>query len=221
MSISTHATHVKAEALEVWVSDKLQALVLGDAAGANEAIERFVVAISERSGSSDVEPLHRELAKIDSTVNALLTGTVPANLPLLNDRLTQLRRRKEHLQEQKRAAETTSLDEKTLRKWAGERIGMLREICAGRRDEKARQVLASYVDKNVIELDTKPATTPSTPRAAPRQKRLRWPKAQTTRRKAGRRLMQYRGHALEPTYDLPTWSSLAFRLGSQGVRDGV
>lgn len=40
------------------------------------------------------------------TVSALLTGLDPANLPLINDKLTALRRRREGLQRQIREAET-------------------------------------------------------------------------------------------------------------------
>ncbi len=105
----------------------------------------------------DVERLDIELAEIDATVNALLSGLVPANLPLVNDRLTQLRHRRERLQRERRAAATVSrpFDELAIRRWATERIAGLAGAIDGRRNEHVRRVLTSYVDEIVIWPSTK------------------------------------------------------------------
>jgi hypothetical protein len=81
-----------------------------------------------------------------------MSGLDPANLPLINDQLTQLRRRKEHLQAELRAARAASRDsdERALRKWATERITGLADAMAGRRNEHVRRVIASYIDEIVV-----------------------------------------------------------------------
>ena len=85
-------------------------------------------------------------------MNALLTGLDPANLPLINDRLTQLRQRKEQLQRELRAAMTVGrqFDESALRRWATERITGLADAIDGRRNERVRRVLTSYVDEIIV-----------------------------------------------------------------------
>jgi len=96
--------------------------------------------------------LQREAEKIDMTVKALMTGLDPANLPMINDQFTQLRRRKEHLQAELRAARAASrgTDDRALRKWAAERITGLADAVAGRRNERVRRVIASYIDEIVV-----------------------------------------------------------------------
>lgn len=47
------------------------------------------------------------------------------------------------------------MDEKSLRKWAAERIGLLAQITAGQRDEESRRMLALYVDEIRIDPATK------------------------------------------------------------------
>ncbi|MCC6678645.1 MAG: recombinase family protein [Phycisphaerales bacterium] len=157
-SVCPHPIHVRADLFEAWVLNKLRELIFSDGAGVEEAINRFVEATCRSQGGGvDTGPLRRELAQVDVTVNALLNGLDPANLPLVNDRLTALRRRREHLQGQLRAAQADKerLDEKAVRRWAAERIGLLAEVAAGRRDERARAVMASYVDEIVIDPATK------------------------------------------------------------------
>ena len=144
---------LRADALETWALGKLQALILADATGVDEAIDRFVVAASGLDQpATDMAALQREAEKIDTTVKALMTGLDPANLPMINDQLTQLRRRKEHLQAELRAARAASrgTDEPALRKWAAERITGLTDAVAGRRNERVRRVIASYIDEIVV-----------------------------------------------------------------------
>lgn len=147
------SSHIKADALETWVLGKLKQFVFADQVGVEDAIERFVeLASGERETTTDVTAIERELAEIDATVKAITASIDPANLVLLNDRLTQLRRRKEHLQRELRVAKATArgVDAKGLRKWAQERITGLADAIAGRRNEQVRRVLASYVDEIVV-----------------------------------------------------------------------
>lgn len=147
------STHVKADPLESWVLGKLQQFVLADRQGVDEAVDRFVDLVGNRNRDEpDSQTFERELAEIDATVSGILASIDPANLPLLNDRLTQLRRRKEQLQGELRVARAASggHDVKALRNWAHERISGLADAMAGQRNEHVRRVLASYVDEVVI-----------------------------------------------------------------------
>ena len=151
-------SHIKADELEAWVLGKLERFVFADREGVEEAIDRFVeLAAGEHDATADVGGIERELAEIETTVKAMTASIEPANLVLLNDRLTQLRRRKEHLQRELRVAKATArgVDAKGLRKWARERITGLADAMAGRRNETVRRVLASYVDEIVIYPTTK------------------------------------------------------------------
>ena len=47
------------------------------------------------------------------------------------------------------------MDQKALRRWARDRLGLLTAMTNGRREEKVRQALASYVDELVIDPATK------------------------------------------------------------------
>ena len=147
------SSHVKADALESWVLGKLQRFVFADRDGVDAAVERFVeLTFGDNGREPDTQAIERELDQIDATVNAIMVNIDPANLPLLNERLTQLRRRKEHLQAELRAAKSVARDhdEKGLRRWARERIGCLADAVQGRRNEYVRRVLATYVDEIVI-----------------------------------------------------------------------
>lgn len=147
------STHVKADPLETWVLERLQQLVLADSRGLDDAIDRFVALMNKTHVQEpDTKRIERDLREIETTVNGILTEIDPANLPLLNDRLTQLRRRKEQLEGEYRLAQSNrnSCDEKALRTWARSRIGGLADAMAGRRNEHVRCVLASYVDEIVI-----------------------------------------------------------------------
>lgn len=95
----------------------------------------------------------------------MLTRLDPANLPLVNDRLSQMRRRREDIQKSLRAtkAKAADLDEAALRQWAKARIDGLADAMAGRRSEKVRQVIASFVEEIVID----PATKTGVLRLAP------------------------------------------------------
>ncbi|MCC6230515.1 MAG: recombinase family protein [Phycisphaerales bacterium] len=153
-SVCPVPSHVRADALEAWVLAKLQEVLHADDDGVTDAVDRFVRGVREhRGGLVDTGPLRRELSQVEATADALVSGLDPANLAMVNARLTKLRKRKEHLQEQLRSAERQAegVDEASLRRWATERVTLLSEICRGRRDERARQVIASYVDRIVVD----------------------------------------------------------------------
>lgn len=157
---------VRADDLEAWVLAKLRTLVTADTGCADEAIDRFVASVKGAGDDAhETHALERELAEIDATVNGLLTKLDPANLPLVNDRLTQMRRRREDIQKALRAtrAKAADLDEAALRRWAKARIDGLADAMAGRRNEKVRQVVASFVEAIVID----PATKTGVLRLAP------------------------------------------------------
>ncbi len=150
--------HIKAGDLESWVLRKLERLVLGDSAGTQAAIDRIVAVLMNEDGSAaEVERLEDDLRKVSETVAALTANIDPANLALLNDKLTQLRLRKEHLEQELAAARLAgpSRDERTIRQWAKRRLAGLAEALNGRRDDEARRVLGSYVDRITLWPSTK------------------------------------------------------------------
>ncbi len=150
--------HIKAGDLESWVLGKLERLVLGDSAGTQAAIDRIVALLMNEDGSAtEVERLEGELRKVGETVAALTASIDPANLALLNDKLTQLRLRKEHLEQELAAARLAgpSRDERTIRQWAKRQLAGLADALNGRRDDEARRVLGSYVERITVWPSTK------------------------------------------------------------------
>lgn len=154
-STCPHPAHVRGDELEAFVLREVQKLILADGVGTQAAIDAFVASVHAQHGRADTGPIRREIAKIDHQVDGLMAGLDAANLTFLNAKLTELRRRKESLQHQLRAAEAFDLDEKALRTWAADRIRTFAEILGGRRDERARNAIASYVDEIVIDPATK------------------------------------------------------------------
>lgn len=127
---------LRAEQLEAWVLAKRQSIVLADEEAFESAIERFVAtAAQQQSSKADTDHVARELQQINDTVAALIMNIDPANLVLLNDRLTQLRMR-EALEDELCNTERSSgsFDVAALRKWARERLSRLREAMAGARN---------------------------------------------------------------------------------------
>jgi hypothetical protein len=140
------------------VLGKLERLVLGDAAGTQAAIDRIVAVLMNEDGSAaEVERLEGELRKVGETVAALTASIDPANLALLNDKLTQLRLRKEHLEQELAAARLTgpSRDERTIRQWAKRQLAGLADALSGRRDDEARRAVGSYVERITLWPSTK------------------------------------------------------------------
>ena len=144
---------LRAEPLESWVLHKLQRLVLADEEAVEAAIERFVeMATPQNAGAVDADRITRELQQITDTVTVLTTNIDPANLPLLNDRLTQLRKRKESLERALRgnAHARNGWDQSALRKWARAQLAGLHEVMAGTRNDRTREVIATYVDRIIV-----------------------------------------------------------------------
>lgn len=144
---------LRAEHLEAWVLDKLQRVVLADDEAVDAAIERFVVTATQNTaGAVDAERLARELEQINETVTAITMNIDPANLVLLNDRLTQLRKRKEALEAELRSAErpAATYDVAGLKKWAHDRLAGLQQAMVGTRNDRTRDVIATYVDRITI-----------------------------------------------------------------------
>jgi len=143
---ATPAT-LRAEELEAWTLGKLQDMVEMDTEAVDEAIERFVNSTGCNT-TTDTQRLARELKQVNDTVTALTMNIDPANLSLLNERMTQLRLRKERLEGELQVASQPADDhrEQALRKWAREKLGGLQAAILGRRDDEARNAIAAYVD---------------------------------------------------------------------------
>ncbi len=149
---------VKADELEAWVLGKLGGLILNDVGGVDEAVDRFVAAtLGMARGGTDTNRIVREIAEIDQTVASLTSSLDPANLAMLNDRLTQIRTRREHLEAELRSArlDERRLDADHLRRWVYRQIESLAAIIDGRRDPQLRRTMASYIDEIRIFPETK------------------------------------------------------------------
>lgn len=143
---------LRAEQLEAWVLGKLQRIVLADEDAVDAAIERFVEQVGrENPGVSDARIL-REIKEVGDVVTALTMNIDPANLPLLNDRLTQLRLRKECLERELHVArqEKSHPDVGTLRTWARNQLAGLHDAMAGTRNDRTRDVIGAYVDRITV-----------------------------------------------------------------------
>jgi site-specific DNA recombinase len=143
---------VRSEKLEKFVLDVLSYLLLeGD--DFEPAIERFVEIVLAGSGdSAKADAMRQEISKIDEAVLVLTTNLDPANLALLNGRLTQLRKQKESLDAELRAMnlEQSAVKPESLRQWARKKMHLLSRATAGKRDEMTRQMIAAFVEKIVI-----------------------------------------------------------------------
>ena len=117
------------------------------------AIERFVESVDRRkAGDSETDRLAKEIKQIDDTVTALTMQIDPANLVLLNDRLTQLRLRKECLENELRVARQSNgnRDPGTMRSWARAQLTGLQAAIDGTRNDVTRNVLGTYVDRITV-----------------------------------------------------------------------
>ena len=144
---------LRAEQIEQWVLDKLGSIIPTDAEGMETAIQRFIasVAISDPR-AADAERIAREVAQINDMVTALTMSIDPANMAMLNYRLTQLRVRKDALEEELRMAKDVRADHNPaeLRRWARAKLTGLRAAMDGVRNDAARDVIATYVDRIVV-----------------------------------------------------------------------
>jgi len=144
---------LRAEHLEAWVLGKLGAIVATDEEAIEAATRRFVESVvAERAPVTDAERIAREIRQVEDLVTALTMNTDPANLSMLNDRLTQLRLRKEALEEELRVVRRAASDHDVgaLRKWARTQLTNLRAAMDGVRSDETREVIGAYVDRIVV-----------------------------------------------------------------------
>lgn len=147
------ASTLRAEHIEEWVLGKLGDIIATDAEGMETAIQRFMAnVVTSNPGAADAERVARELKEINDMATALTMNIDPANLALLNDRLTQLRLRKEALEEELRVARRASTDHNPaeLRRWARSQLTGLQAAMDGIRNDATRQVIATYVERIVV-----------------------------------------------------------------------
>ncbi len=140
---------LRCEEIEAWMLGKLQEMVLTDADSVDAAVERFIETMGrQNSVVADAERIVRELKQVNDTVTALTMNIDPANLSMLNDRLTQLRLRKERLEEELRTANrpVTNNDGCNMRNWARGLVERLQAAIGGVRNDSTRDAIATYVD---------------------------------------------------------------------------
>jgi len=77
---------------------------------------------------------------------------VPGNLAMLNDRLTQMRLRKQSLEDELRIIRRNHADcnVSELRRWARTQLTTLHTAMDGERNDATREVIATYVNKIVV-----------------------------------------------------------------------
>lgn len=161
---------LRAEQIEDWVLDKLGGIVATDGHEVETGIQRFIAnAAISNPGMADAERIAAEIRQINDMVTALTMNIDPANLAMLNDRLTQLRLRKDALDEELRMARRSrgDHDPAELRHWARSQLTGLRAAMDGVRTDATREVIATYVNKIVVwpsqkrgEMHLNPASRP-------------------------------------------------------------
>ena len=140
---------LRCEQIESWMLGTIQDAFEIDSEKVEEAIEGFVADAGKKNGdAAEDQRLARELKQVNETVTALTMNIDPANLSMLNERLTQLRLRKEHLEEEIRVAKEVKDDrtDDALRRWAREKVAGLQAAINGTRNDLARDAIAAFVD---------------------------------------------------------------------------
>lgn len=153
VTICATPSTLRAEHLEAWVLDKLQEIVALDDLGIEDGVERFVATMTKQSRNSvDADRIAREIKQVNETVAALTMHIDPSNLAMLNDRLTQLRLRKECLEQELRSARQSSSnsDERSLREWARSQLANLKAAMAGTRNDRTRDVISTYIERITV-----------------------------------------------------------------------
>ena len=113
---------------------------------------RAINAAISNPGTADAERIAAEIRQINDMVTALTMNIDPANLAMLNDRLTQLRIRKDALEDELRMAMDVRADHNpaALRRWARAKLTGLQAAMDGVRTDATREVIAAYVNKIVV-----------------------------------------------------------------------
>ncbi len=150
--------------------DKLSRIVAVDADAMETAIQRFIASVATSNpGATDAERIAAEIRQINDMVTALTMNIDPANMAMLNDRLTQLRVRKDALEEELRMAKRARSDHDPteLHRWARSQLTGLQAAMDGVRTDATREVIATYVNKIVVwpsqkrgEMHLNPASRP-------------------------------------------------------------
>ncbi len=182
---------LRTEQIEEWVLGKLADIIATDEDGIDAAIRRFVESVGRNdTGGTDTERIARELKQINDTVTALTMNIDPANLAMLNDRLTQMRLRKESLEQELQVAQQSSSnqDAAAMRKWAKAQLAGLQAAMNGMRNDRTREVIGTYVDRIIV-----------------------WPS-----QKRGEMILNAAAQPLWKTHDRPCGRSWANRIGATG-----
>ena len=147
-SVCASPSSIRAEEIEGWVLGKLRQEVMGDSLGVDGAVERFVRYATKDEGPDKGKELRRQIKEVESVLRAILANISPANLEMLDDKLTELRLRKAGLERQLEAAKGKRKrgGAARLRSWAKEQFSRLAEALQGRCDEVSRRVLGAYID---------------------------------------------------------------------------
>ncbi|MFQ5591168.1 MAG: recombinase family protein [Phycisphaerae bacterium] len=210
---------LRAEQLESWVLGKLRDVILMDEDAVDEAIERFVKTVARyEPGDADATRAAREIKQINDTVTALTTHIDPANLGLLNDRLTQLRLRKECLERELHLArkEKGHSNVDTLRTWARNQLTGLHDAMAGTRDDRTRDVIATYVDRITVWPSQRRGEMRLNPAAAPLWKRRYAEPTAANRDRPSRSDQEHAAHARRKRHDRPEGRSRGNPIGATG-----
>ncbi|MCD4699430.1 MAG: zinc ribbon domain-containing protein [Phycisphaerae bacterium] len=144
---------LRAEQIEDWVLGTLGGIITTDGHEMETGIQRFIAnAAISNPGTADAERIAREITQINDMVTALTMNIDPANMAMLNDRLTQLRLRKDALEEELRMAKRARSDHDPaeMRRWAKLQLTGLRAAMDGVRNDATREIIATYVDKIVV-----------------------------------------------------------------------
>ena len=144
---------LRAEHIEEWVLGKLSGIIAVDGEGMDTAIQRFIAnVVTGNPDAADAERIAAEVRQINDMVTALTMNIDPANLAMLNDRLTQLRLRKDALDEELRLAKRARSDHDPaeLRRWARSQLTGLQAAMDGVRNDATREVIATYLDRIVV-----------------------------------------------------------------------
>lgn len=143
-------SNLHCEPLETWTLDKLREVIELEESAIGAAIDQFIATTGKHvTHAGDELRIQKELKQVADTVAALTMNIDPENLAMLNDRLTQLRTRKQRLEQELEIAKQTEAnpDAQAMRKWAREKIAGLQTAMAGVRNDITRNALAAFVDK--------------------------------------------------------------------------
>ena len=197
----------------------------------------FKVNAATGSSTQARNRIAREIKQLNDTVTALTTHIDRANLALLNDRLTQLRLRKECLEHELHAARHSKAnpDVGALRTWARAQLAGLQDAMAGTRNDRTRGVIGAYVDRITVWPSQRRGELRLDPAAAPLWKRCdaelaeancdtrsqpnREPAAHTLRKRHDRPEGRSRGNPIGATrFELATSASRTQRSSQAELR---